>query len=152
MSNSVRPQRQQPTRLLCLQDSLGKNTGVGCHFLLCIVQWTQAIHPYTLTSEPKFSTIIFKWLPSFLSSQHYAFSTLQSLLRYCSGWGRKRQEHYYITGLFSKSFCNCKHVHYLSNVSWFHRTRIQSSLAHTSISQSLDTWGTPESTVFLHGN
>ena len=25
---------QQPTRLLCAQDSLGKNTGVGCHFLL----------------------------------------------------------------------------------------------------------------------
>ena len=28
------PHRQQPTRLLCPQDSLGKNTGVGCHFLL----------------------------------------------------------------------------------------------------------------------
>ena len=24
----------QPTRLLCPQDSLSKNTGVGCHFLL----------------------------------------------------------------------------------------------------------------------
>ena len=34
MSNSVRPQRLQPTRLLCLWDSPGKNTGVGCHFLL----------------------------------------------------------------------------------------------------------------------
>ena len=33
MSDSVRPHRQQPTRLLCPQDSLGKNTGVGCHFL-----------------------------------------------------------------------------------------------------------------------
>ena len=37
MSNSVRPQRQQPTRLPCPWDSQGKNTGVGCHFLLqCI--------------------------------------------------------------------------------------------------------------------
>ena len=26
--------RRQPTRLLCLWDSPGKNTGVGCHFLL----------------------------------------------------------------------------------------------------------------------
>ena len=26
--------RRQPTRLRCPQDSLGKNTGVGCHFLL----------------------------------------------------------------------------------------------------------------------
>ena len=30
----MRPHRQQPTRLLCPWDSLGKNTGVGCHFLL----------------------------------------------------------------------------------------------------------------------
>ena len=37
MSDSVRPQRRQPTRLLCPWDSPGKNTGVGCHFLLqCI--------------------------------------------------------------------------------------------------------------------
>ena len=34
VSDSVRPQRQQPTRLLCLWDSPGKNTGVGFHFLL----------------------------------------------------------------------------------------------------------------------
>ena len=36
MSNSVRSHRLQPTRLLCPQDSLGKNTGVGCHFLFCL--------------------------------------------------------------------------------------------------------------------
>ena len=34
MSDSVWPQRRQPTRLLCPWDSPGKNTGVGCHFLL----------------------------------------------------------------------------------------------------------------------
>ena len=34
MSDSVRPHRRQPTRLLRPQDSPGKNTGVGCHFLL----------------------------------------------------------------------------------------------------------------------
>ena len=34
MSDSLQPYGQQPTRLLCPQDSLGKNTGVGCHFLL----------------------------------------------------------------------------------------------------------------------
>ena len=34
MSDSVRPHRQQPTRLLCPWDSPDKNTGVGCHFLL----------------------------------------------------------------------------------------------------------------------
>ena len=37
MSNSVRPHRRQPTRLCRPWDSPGKNTGVGCHFLLqCI--------------------------------------------------------------------------------------------------------------------
>ena len=30
----VRPHRRQPTRLPCCWDSPGKNTGVGCHFLL----------------------------------------------------------------------------------------------------------------------
>src|SRR5574339_493031 len=34
MSDSVRPHRWQPTRLLHPWDSPGKNTGVGCHFLL----------------------------------------------------------------------------------------------------------------------
>ena len=34
MSDSVRPHRRQPTRLPHPWDSLGKNTGVGCHFLL----------------------------------------------------------------------------------------------------------------------
>ena len=34
MSNSMQPLRWQPTRLLCPLDSPGKNTGVGCHFLL----------------------------------------------------------------------------------------------------------------------
>ena len=34
MSNSVRPHRQQPTRLPRPWDPPGKNTAVGCHFLL----------------------------------------------------------------------------------------------------------------------
>ena len=34
MSDSVRPHRRQPTRLPHPRDSPGKNTGVGCHFLL----------------------------------------------------------------------------------------------------------------------
>ena len=34
MSDSVRPHRWKPTRLPRPWDSPGKNTGVGCHFLL----------------------------------------------------------------------------------------------------------------------
>ena len=38
VSNSVRPHRRQPTRLCRPWDSPGKNTGVGCHFLLHCVK------------------------------------------------------------------------------------------------------------------
>ena len=38
MSDSARPQRRKPNRLLCPWDSPGKNTGVGCHFLLQCIQ------------------------------------------------------------------------------------------------------------------
>ena len=34
VSDSMRPHRRQPTRLPRPWDSPGKNTGVGCHFLL----------------------------------------------------------------------------------------------------------------------
>ena len=34
MSDSVRPHKRQPPRLPRPWDSPGKNTGVGCHFLL----------------------------------------------------------------------------------------------------------------------
>ena len=34
VSDSMQPHRQQPTRLPRPWDSPGKNTGVGCHFLL----------------------------------------------------------------------------------------------------------------------
>ena len=38
MSESVQPHRRQPTRLPRPWDSPGKNTGVGCHFLLQCMQ------------------------------------------------------------------------------------------------------------------
>ena len=38
VSDSVRPHRRQPTRLPHPWDSPGKNTGVGCHFLLQCVK------------------------------------------------------------------------------------------------------------------
>ena len=39
MSESMRPHRQQPTRLLHPWDSPGKNAGVGCHCLLCLFSY-----------------------------------------------------------------------------------------------------------------
>ena len=48
MSDSLRPQGRQPTRLLCPWDSPGENTGVGCHSLLRWIFPTQWLNPCLL--------------------------------------------------------------------------------------------------------
>ena len=55
MSNYVRPHRRQPTSLPCPWDSLGKNTGVGCHFLLqCmkVKSESEVTQSYPILSDP----------------------------------------------------------------------------------------------------
>ena len=55
MSDSVRPRRQQPTRLSHPWDSPGKNTGVGCHFLLqCmkVESESEVAQSYPTLSDP----------------------------------------------------------------------------------------------------
>ena len=55
MSDSVRPHRQQPTRLPRPWDSPGKNTGVGCHFLLQCVKVkseSEVAQSYPTLSDP----------------------------------------------------------------------------------------------------
>ena len=46
MSHSLQPHGLSPTRLLCSWDSLSKNTGVDCHFLLQGIFPTQESNPY----------------------------------------------------------------------------------------------------------
>ena len=48
MSDSLQPHALQPSRLLCLWDFPGKNTGVGCHFLLQGIFLTQGSNPHLL--------------------------------------------------------------------------------------------------------
>ena len=45
MSNSLRPHRLQPIRLLCPWDFPGKSAGVDCHFLLQGIFPTQEFNP-----------------------------------------------------------------------------------------------------------
>ena len=53
MSNSVQPHRWQPTRLPCPWDSPGKNTGVGCHFLLkCMKVKVKSVSRVRLLATP----------------------------------------------------------------------------------------------------
>ena len=51
----MRPHRRQPTRLPCPWDSPGKNTGMGCHFLLqCmrVKSESEVSQSYSISSNP----------------------------------------------------------------------------------------------------
>ena len=48
LSDLLRPHGLQPTRLLCPWDFPGKNTGVGCHFLLQGIFLSQGSNPRLL--------------------------------------------------------------------------------------------------------
>ena len=81
-SDSVRPHRWQPTRLLCPWDSPGKNTGVGCHFLLqCIkvksetevawfITWTclfrQVIRGVRVFLPQATTSRLYSWVPGWM--------------------------------------------------------------------------------------
>ena len=63
MSDSVQPHGLYPTRLLCPQDSPGKNTWMGCHFLLQISlgYGVKSFHPwiqFTSVSYRNFASIV----------------------------------------------------------------------------------------------
>ena len=49
VSNSLRPHGQQPARLLCPWNFSGKNTWVGCHFLLQGIFPIQGLNPCVLS-------------------------------------------------------------------------------------------------------
>ena len=51
----MQPHRQQPTRLLCPWDSPGKNTGMGCHFLL------QCMHACMLSHFSRIRLCATRW-------------------------------------------------------------------------------------------
>ena len=53
VSDSVRPHSWQPNRLLCPWNSPGKNTGVGCHFLLqCMKVKSEVAQSCPTLSDP----------------------------------------------------------------------------------------------------
>ena len=65
MSNFVRPQRRQPTRLPRPWDSPGKNTGVGCHFLLqCIKVKNERMIFVRFQGKPFSITVIQVYAPT----------------------------------------------------------------------------------------
>ena len=81
MSDSVWPHRRQPTRLPCPWDSPGKNTGVGCHRLLC-KHWINV--SYCDYNDEKSQYITFRWgnpglgKLKYLTQDHRAITTGQT--------------------------------------------------------------------------
>ena len=69
MSNALRPHGLLPTRLLCPWDFPGKNTGVGCHFLvqgifptqgsMCLLHWQADSLPLCLLGSPSNQAMLF---------------------------------------------------------------------------------------------
>src|SRR5574340_985707 len=74
--DSVRPHSRKPTRLPCPWDSPGKNTGVGCHFLLQCMKVKSERD--VAQSCPTLAT---PWTAAYQASPPMGFSRQQ----YCSG-------------------------------------------------------------------
>ena len=64
----MRPHRQQPTRLPCPWDSPGKNTGVGCHFLLQCMKVTSP------SEAGRFFITSATWMRSISAAQRHELS------------------------------------------------------------------------------
>ena len=58
VSNTVWPHRRQPTRLPRPWDSPGKNTGVGCHFLLQCMKMKSLSHVWFLATPSAYTSLI----------------------------------------------------------------------------------------------
>ena len=98
----MRPHRWQPTRLPCPWDSPGKNTGVGCHFLLQCVKvkllsrvrllataWTAAYHaplPMGFSRQEYWSGVPLPSPEEILVSHNWkVFPPLLFFGRFCEG-------------------------------------------------------------------
>ena len=82
VSNSVRPRRRQPTRLPHPWDSPGKNTGVGCHFLLqCtkVKSESEVAQSYLTLSDPMDCSLLAPPSMGFSRQEYWSGLPLPSL-------------------------------------------------------------------------
>ena len=87
VSNSVRPRRLQPTQFPRPWDSPGKNTGVGCHFLLqCMKVKVKSLSPVWLFATPW--TAAYQAPPSmgYSRQDHWSGSPLPSPMHESEKW------------------------------------------------------------------
>ena len=90
VSSSLQPLELQPTRLLCPWDFPGRNTGVGCHFLLQSIFPNQGWNPGLLYCRPILYRLSHQgspvcWILYFLVHKHIYHTALVSLINMPSG-------------------------------------------------------------------
>ena len=96
MSDSVRPQRRQPTRIPCPWDSPGKNTGVDCHFLLqfcCYSDKNNLVSLETFFGATVMQSVWFKTFWQFVAREYtlqyfqfwnsLSYSMVQDIMHLC---------------------------------------------------------------------
>ena len=74
ISNSLRPHGPQPTRLLCPWNFPGRNTWVGCHFLLQVWIYIRSLFSKIQNNFVKGRQMVDKTLSQNLSSTSCTFS------------------------------------------------------------------------------
>ena len=95
MSDSVRPQRRQPIRLPCPWDSPGKNSAVGCHFLLqCMKVKSESRSVVSDSSRPHSYYIVLKSRDITLSTKTPKVKAMVSpvIMYGCESWTIKKAE------------------------------------------------------------
>ena len=78
----LRPHGLQPTRLLCPWDFPGKDTGVGCHFLLQGIFPTQELNPGVLHCRQILYQLSYKGSPTSMWSNWNSGILLTTLKNY----------------------------------------------------------------------
>ena len=112
MSNSVQPHRWQLTRLPSPWDSPGKNTGVGCHFLLQCVKVTSLsrvrllVTPWTEAYQPPLSM-------GFSRQEYWTGVPLSSPIHHINKF--KNKNHMIISVDAEKAFDKIQHPFMIKN-------------------------------------
>ena len=119
MSDSVWLHGRQPTRLLRPWDSPGKNTGVGCHFLLqCmkVESESEVLNRVWLPVTPW--TAAYQAPPSmgFSRQQYWSGVPLHMLIRKCIFLLMKNTNHHRSLSTSHKLFCNSNIKDYWSQI------------------------------------
>ena len=116
MSDSVWPLRRQPTSLPCPWDSPGKNTGVGCHFLLqCVKVKSQSEVAQSCPTliDPMDCSLSASSVHGIFQARVLEWGALgQPIFPYCLKWYLLRHLNYFVT--FSILSIVWMHQFYLS--------------------------------------